>query len=141
MDLSAILDTGRPPRDGGAVPEQHMNESSWIRLIMLGVALVLIALAVLNSRLRRIRLKKALAGGARVIDVRSAGEYAKGHYRGAVNIAHDRIGDRLKSVGPQDATVILYCASGARSGLAARTLRTKGYTRVINAGRYSAMPK
>lgn len=66
-----------------------------------------------------------------VLDVRSPGEFAAGHVPGAINIPHDRIGERLAEV-PRDKDVILYCQSGRRAGLAAQALVEQGYTRLFH---------
>jgi rhodanese-related sulfurtransferase len=68
-----------------------------------------------------------------VVDVREPGEYGAGHALGAKNLPLARIesgaGDVVKK---KDATLILYCDSGERSGKAAAALRKQGYTKVLN---------
>ena len=76
----------------------------------------------------------AVAKGARIIDVRSAGEFASGHIAGAKNIPVDQLGARIGELGSKDAPIILYCASGARSAMATRTLVGKGFKSVRNLG-------
>jgi rhodanese-related sulfurtransferase len=70
---------------------------------------------------------------ALVVDVRDSGEYGAGHALGARNLPLARIesgaGDVAKK---KDATLILYCDSGDRSGKAAAALRKQGYTKVFN---------
>ena len=70
---------------------------------------------------------------ALVVDVREPGEYGTGHALGAKNLPLARIesgaGDVAKK---KDATLILYCDSGDRSGKAAAALRKQGYTKVFN---------
>ena len=112
--------------------------------------LVIAALAVLAfivvSRLRgggkvasNIVLEKIKAG-AKVVDVRSPDEFRDGYYQGAVNIPLQELGRRLGEI-PKDKPVVLYCASGARSGMAARMLKQAGYADVINAGGLGDMPQ
>ena len=77
------------------------------------------------------------ASDAPVLDVRTPGEFAAGHLRGARNVnlmdpdfagAVDRLGlDRSRPV-------YLYCRSGNRSGQAARILRDRGYVAAVNVG-------
>jgi phage shock protein E len=70
-----------------------------------------------------------------VIDVRTPGEYAQDHVRGALNIDHSVIGRGIGSTNiAKDDTVILYCRSGNRSGAAQRTLQAMGFTHVENYG-------
>ena len=67
-----------------------------------------------------------------VLDVRTPGEFEKGHLKNAINI--DWNGDRFDS---QLATldkskpVYIYCLSGARSKSAAAKMRSAGFERVI----------
>lgn len=76
-----------------------------------------------------------------LIDVRTAEEYARGHIHGSkllpLNLlsalAHERLPDR-------DATVFVYCQSGARSAQAARLLDSMGYTQVHDLGGIMGWP-
>ncbi|MFP4323567.1 MAG: rhodanese-like domain-containing protein [Anaerolineales bacterium] len=61
-----------------------------------------------------------------LIDVRSPGEFNSGHIPGAVNIPLDELSIRVNEI-PQDRNVILVCASGNRSGIAADALIRGGY--------------
>jgi phage shock protein E len=85
-------------------------------------------------------VKDMIMAGAKVIDVRSEGEFADEAYPGAVNIPLDVLPSKLDSVGPKDGAIVLYCASGARSAAAARFLKQAGYTNVANAGGLDDMP-
>ena len=69
-----------------------------------------------------------------VIDVRSAGEYAGGHFAGARNM--DIMGDFRSGMEgePRDQRVFLYCASGTRSGRASAILKGMGFEEVYNVG-------
>ena len=73
------------------------------------------------------------AGKAKLVDVRTAAEFAAGHALGAVNIPLDQVPSRLKDFGPTQGTVVLYCRSGNRSAHAAMILRQAGYSDVIDA--------
>jgi sulfur-carrier protein adenylyltransferase/sulfurtransferase len=74
---------------------------------------------------------RARAGQAVVIDVREADEWAQGHVPGAVFVPRGflelRIEDKVPDHGQE---VILYCAGGTRSALAARALQDLGYEHV-----------
>jgi rhodanese-related sulfurtransferase len=72
--------------------------------------------------------------GARLVDVRSPGEFTGGHIDGALNIPVGEIGSRARELGPPDKPIIVYCASGTRSAMAARTLRSAGFSKVYNLG-------
>lgn len=70
-----------------------------------------------------------------VIDVRTPQEYAGGHIAGAINIDHAIIGQEISKANvAKDDTVILYCRSGNRSGIALETLKKMGYFKVENYG-------
>lgn len=67
------------------------------------------------------------------IDVRSPEEFQQGHVEGAELIPHEDIEQGIAKLQPgMDTTLYLYCRSGRRAELAADTLRSLGYTRVIN---------
>ncbi len=58
-----------------------------------------------------------------LVDVREAGEFSSGHIPGAVNVPLSRFDpSRI----PAGKPVILYCATGARSGMAVRALQQAG---------------
>jgi phage shock protein E len=86
-------------------------------------------------------VKEKIAAGARVIDVRTPTEFKDGAYRGAVNIPLATLMARMTELEPKDKPIILYCASGARSGQGARLLKQAGFKDVINAGGLDDMPK
>ncbi len=75
--------------------------------------------------------------GARLLDVRSAGEFASGHLEGAKNVPVHELADRLGELGPKDGSVVVYCASGARSASATKLLRSAGFAKVANLGAMS----
>lgn len=78
--------------------------------------------------------KKLVAGGARLVDVRTPEEFATEHLDGAVNVPIELVGTPLSDLGPKDAPLVLYCASGRRASHAAELLRTRGFTRVYELG-------
>ena len=71
-----------------------------------------------------------------VIDVRSRLEFWLGHLDGAVCIP---VGTLAKAMArradiAKDSRILVYCASGARSAIAAGTLTALGYRHVTDAG-------
>ena len=80
----------------------------------------------------KVKLKEMLKQGAKVIDVRSPGEFAGGHYSGAINIPVDQLPAKIASLGSKEQPVIVYCASGMRSSSAQRVLVSAGFTNVEN---------
>lgn len=87
--------------------------------------------------------KKLIAGGAAVIDVRTADEFADGHLSMAKNVPVDEVGARVAEIeqaaGAKDKPVVVYCASGGRATKAKATLEAAGFTHVVNGGGYRAL--
>ena len=75
-----------------------------------------------------------------LVDVREDSEWAQGRLPGAVHMSRGTLERRLEAAAPDAETeVVLYCASGARSALAAESLGRMGYRRVSSlAGGYKA---
>ena len=113
-----------------------------VALTLGGIVVVLAAAAYLMfGRGREIQggdARKLVAAGARLVDVRSPEEYARGHLPGAVNILVQDLDRRLADVGPVDHELIVYCRSGHRSSRAAQLLREHGFTKVHNLGPMTA---
>ncbi len=74
--------------------------------------------------------KAAIAAGAFVLDVRTAGEYAEGHVEGAVNIPLRSLAQNLDMI-PTDRQVVIYCKSGLRVGYATASLGMLGYDNIM----------
>jgi rhodanese-related sulfurtransferase len=71
------------------------------------------------------------AGGTLVlIDVREDREWNLGHAAGAVHMSRGTLESKIDAVVPRDAEIVLYCASGNRSALAAESLAQMGYAQV-----------
>jgi phage shock protein E len=85
-------------------------------------------------------IKDKIKAGARIVDVRSTGEFKDGAYPGAINIPLALIPLKLAELEPKTQPIVLYCASGARSGQAMRVLKQAGFTDVVNAGGLDDMP-
>jgi glyoxylase-like metal-dependent hydrolase (beta-lactamase superfamily II)/rhodanese-related sulfurtransferase len=64
-----------------------------------------------------------------VVDVRTATERAQKHIAGSVHIPLNHLMDRLPEI-PRDRHVLVHCAGGYRSSIAASLLQRAGYTRV-----------
>jgi phage shock protein E len=80
------------------------------------------------------KARQLVASGARLVDVRSPGEFAGGHLTGALNIPVGELGTRMGEVGDKTKPVVLYCASGMRSASAAGMLRRAGFADVHDLG-------
>ena len=70
---------------------------------------------------------------ALLIDVREADEFRQGQIPGAKFIPRGFLELRIEEVTPdRDREIILYCAGGSRSLLAAQNLQNLGYTNVLS---------
>jgi rhodanese-related sulfurtransferase len=68
-----------------------------------------------------------------VVDVRTTGEYQRGHVPGAVNIPYQQIGARLSELGEVNGRdIVLYCEAGPRAQRAEQTLRAAGFERLYH---------
>jgi molybdopterin/thiamine biosynthesis adenylyltransferase/rhodanese-related sulfurtransferase len=75
-----------------------------------------------------------LGNGIVLVDVRESDEWDRGHLPGAVRVPRAYLESRIEgAVKDRDKRVVLYCASGQRSALAAHTLKELlGYTNVAS---------
>jgi rhodanese-related sulfurtransferase len=81
-------------------------------------------------------IQALLAQGAQLVDVRSPQEHRQYPCPGAVNIPLPYIQEALKQL-DRSTIVLLYCASGYRSGTAKRVLESCGFVRVHNLGSHT----
>lgn len=79
--------------------------------------------------------RAALDRGAKLIDVRSPMEFGGHHAKGAINVPVGEIlAGRHGQLGPKERPLVLYCRSGSRSAMAARTLRQAGFAQLHDLG-------
>jgi molybdopterin/thiamine biosynthesis adenylyltransferase/rhodanese-related sulfurtransferase len=73
------------------------------------------------------------------LDVRERDEWDEGHIPGALHIPRGNLESRIEGSAPdRERPVVVYCAAGARSAFAAKTLEELGYTNVVSlAGGYT----
>jgi rhodanese-related sulfurtransferase len=87
-----------------------------------------------KARVREIDAKEALQlhseGRATFVDVRDLNEVNLGMIPGAIHLDRGRLESKVEAAIPRDAAVVLYCAAGNRSALAADTMQQMGYTNV-----------
>jgi len=63
-----------------------------------------------------------------LLDVRSEDEYNHGHLAGAINVSHNAVEDNLTQLAQyKDSTVVVYCRSGRRAGVAEDILSSNGF--------------
>lgn len=77
-------------------------------------------------------LKARLESGEKplIIDVREPAEWSQGTLPGAHRVPRGILERQIDTQVPRDATVVVYCAAGGRSALAAKSLKEMGFERV-----------
>lgn len=89
-----------------------------------------------RARVTQIDAKEALRlhaeGRAKFVDVRDLNEVNLGMIPGAIHLDRGRLESKVEAAIPRDATIVLYCAAGNRSALAAETLEEMGYKDVAS---------
>lgn len=78
--------------------------------------------------------------GAMILDVRTQLEYRQGHVKGSVNIPLQELSRKLGKLRTANKPIIAICASGNRSGQAARILRNIG-VEAYNGGSWRSFRK
>jgi rhodanese-related sulfurtransferase len=99
----------------------------------IALAVAYIGWRLWSSYSARRRVPELKREGAQLVDVRSPGEFASGHAQGSVNIPLPDIDSRAQELDPSR-WVVVACASGTRSAMAARKLQRLGFKQVMNAG-------
>jgi sulfur-carrier protein adenylyltransferase/sulfurtransferase len=67
------------------------------------------------------------------LDVRERDEWDEGHIPGAIHLPRGNLESRIENaVGDRSRRIVVYCASGARSAFAAKTLEELGYEDAIS---------
>ena len=87
----------------------------------------------------KVNYAELVKNGAIILDVRSKGEFASGHIKGAVNISVDTLRNNLSKLKDKNQPIITCCASGIRSASAKSILQSNGYIQVYNGGGWSSL--
>src|SRR5438477_3255024 len=73
--------------------------------------------------------ERLAAGEAIVVDVRAAREREQKHIAGSVHVPLNHLADRMEEL-PRDRPILLHCAGGYRSSIAASLLKRRGFPHV-----------
>jgi sulfur-carrier protein adenylyltransferase/sulfurtransferase len=77
--------------------------------------------------------RATIGDGPVLVDVRESEEWQEGHLPGAVHIPRGNLESRVEGLLPDKSQeIVVYCAVGARSAFAARSLADLGYTNVAS---------
>lgn len=110
-----------------------MNLEPWAVAAGVAAAFVVIRRVLGGKRVSSDVVLEKIKAGAMIVDVRTPGEFSRGAYPGAVNVPVQALSNLLCEI-PRDRPVVVYCASGSRSGFAVRMLKRAGYAEVVNGG-------
>ena len=115
---------------------------NWTTLLVIAAVVAVFFMIKQSGQISAKDALERLKSGARVIDVRSPGEFSSGHLDLAINIPLDEIETELpKRVNDKNQVLLLHCASGMRSGMAKSKLQGLGYTNAFNLGSYGRAEK
>ncbi|MEX1375841.1 MAG: rhodanese-like domain-containing protein [Eubacteriales bacterium] len=88
-----------------------------------------------GNKISQSKAKEMMNDDVVILDVREKYEYATGHIKNAVNLPLGSIQTNInKVVKDKEKTLLVYCASGARSTSATRMLHSLGYKNAYNFG-------
>jgi rhodanese-related sulfurtransferase len=79
------------------------------------------------------QLQERLNGNIHLVDVRTDGEFAQGHIKGAIqiNISSDDFMEKMDQL-DKSKPIVLYCAVGGRSTAAVGMIRKLGFPVIYN---------
>ena len=93
-------------------------------------------IAEAKARVREIDAAQAIVqqekGGTVFLDVREPGEWNLGHVPNAIHIPRGQLEGKIEASVDRESDVVIYCARGSRSALAADTLQQMGYKTVVS---------
>lgn len=94
-------------------------------------------IAEAKTRIREVTIEQVkqqlgAPGAPTLLDCREPQETNLGRLHDAIVIARGTMETKIEAVVPRDAYLVIYCASGNRSALAADTLQQMGYTNVAS---------
>ena len=71
-------------------------------------------------------------GDSVFLDVREPAEWNLGHIPNAVHLPRGQLEGKIEGILARDSKIVIYCARGSRSALAADTMRQMGYNSVMS---------
>jgi len=86
----------------------------------------------------KINYAELVRTGALLMDVRTKREFQDGHINGSINIPLKTLNDQLSKLN-KSKPVITCCASGSRSAVAKRILKSAGFSEVYNGGAWHSL--
>jgi rhodanese-related sulfurtransferase len=113
-----------------------MNRSRWIAraavtLVALVMGLALAGCSVEPGNVSNAQFEKLRESGVRILDVRTAAEFAGGYIEGAENVPISEVETAVAGWDPAE-PIALYCATGDRSAAVMEYLNSLGFEKVYN---------
>ncbi|NME70907.1 rhodanese-like domain-containing protein [Flammeovirga aprica] len=87
----------------------------------------------------KVNYNELVANGAKVLDVRSTGEFSSGHYKGSINIPLDQVSKRMPEILKLGEPLVVCCKSGIRASNAISKIKKAGVKEVHNAGGWTSL--
>jgi thioredoxin len=83
-----------------------------------------------------VKFKSLISPDALLLDVRTPGEYSRGHIQGStnINISDPEFSSKVNML-QKDKTILVYCLSGSRSDAAAAYLSRQGFKKIYSLNR------
>lgn len=110
-----------------------MTTNNYIYILLILTLVGVYIWKSLKYKKLKTRIPDYLRKGALIIDVRTPQEFEAGSANGSINIPLNELNNRSNSL-DKNKTILLCCASGARSGMAKSILTQKGFKDVVNIG-------
>ena len=96
---------------------------------------------ITGKKISPAKAKEMMNDDVVILDVREKYEYASGHIKNAVNLPLGSVQTNVgKVVKDKEKTLLVYCASGARSSSATRVLHSLGYKNAYDFGGIASWP-
>jgi phage shock protein E len=89
---------------------------------------------------KKVDFENLINSGAKIIDVRTKGEFQSGNLKGSVNIPLDQLRNNISKL-DKNSVFITCCASGMRSSSAKSLLKSSGFSNVYNGGSWLSLRK
>jgi len=118
---------------------RYLKSSAWFAVAIAAfVVMRSFGAAASQPRVPSETAHQLVAGGAKLVDVRTRAEFESKHLPNAINVPLQELADRVSLLEPKDQPLVIYCRSGHRSGLAVTQLKQAGFTRLYDLGPMTA---
>lgn len=87
----------------------------------------------------KVDYNELIQNGAKVLDVRTDGEFRSGHYKGSKNIPLDQVNKRMPEILKMGEPLIVCCKSGMRASNAMSSIKKAGVKEIYNAGGWTSL--